>query len=97
MLENNYEYLAKQLDQIGYIENLHLGLLNKILIDYPQFSIKYKVTYDQDIARVSMQFEKSQESGMYSFKNYTVEVEKANNKESQKQTFCIEGQNNFWC
>jgi hypothetical protein len=95
MLENNYEFLANQLEQIGYNENRQLGLINKIMLDYSQFTIRHKVMSDQDIAMVSMQFEKSGESGMYLFKNYIIEVEQAGSKEAQKQTFDIEEKDNI--
>lgn len=96
MQENNYEYLAKQLLYTGFGEELNLQLRSKMIDDVAQFSLQHQVQYGRDTASASLNFRKSEESGMYFFNNYSLEVEKGNHSESLKQTFYInKGEDNI--
>jgi hypothetical protein len=89
MQENNYEYLSKQLKYTGFGEDISLPLRSKMLDDLSQFSLQHEATYGRDTAKATLQFRKSEESGMYFFNNYQLAVEKGNNTEALKQTFYI--------
>lgn len=89
MNEHDYEYLVNQLEHLGFGRDTSFQLLNQMCRDQPQFSIQHEVYYGSDKVRALLQFQKSEETGMYFFNNYKLQVLKGNNSEVMKQTFYL--------
>ncbi|MFC5683575.1 hypothetical protein ACYE2N_00400 [Flavobacterium sp. MAHUQ-51] len=89
MNEKNFEYLKDQIKYTGFGEALGGELKEKVKQQEPNFSINHEAYYGNDVARVNLNFKKSDQSDMYFFNSYKMELFKENTKESLEQTFYI--------
>jgi hypothetical protein len=89
MNEKNFEYLRDQVKYSGFGEGLESELKEKMQEQAPSFTLNHNAQYGNDKAVVTLNFKKSDQSDMYFFNSYKVDLHKDNSKESLEQTFYI--------
>ncbi len=89
MNEKNFEYLRDQVKYTGFGEGLESELKEKMQQQEPSFSLSHNAHYGTDTATATLNFKKSDQSDMYFFNSYKVDLQKDNSKESLEQTFYI--------
>jgi hypothetical protein len=89
MNEKNFEYLKDQIKYTGFGEGLENELKEKMQQQTPSFTLNHDAHYGNDIASATLNFKKSDQSDMYFFNSYKVDLQKDNSKESLEQTFYI--------
>jgi hypothetical protein len=89
MNEKNFEYLKDQIKYTGFGEALESELKEKMQQQTPSFTLNHDAHYGNDIALATLNFKKSDQSDMYFFNSYKVDLQKDNSKESLEQTFYI--------
>lgn len=89
MNEKNFEYLKDQVKYTGFGEGLESELKAKMQKEEPNFTLNHNVQYGNDTAVATLNFKKSDQSDMYFFNSYKVELQKENSKEALEQTFYI--------
>ena len=89
MNEKNFEYLKDQVKYTGFGEGLEGELKEKMKEQQPGFTLNHQAKYGDAIANVTLNFKKSEQSDMYFFNSYKMDLFKENAKESLEQTFYI--------
>lgn len=89
MNEKNFEYLKDQIKYTGFGEGLENELKEKMQQQTPSFTLNHDAYYGNDIALATLNFKKSDQSDMYFFNSYKVDLQKDNSKEALEQTFYI--------
>lgn len=89
MNEKNFEYLKDQIKYTGFGEGLESELKVKIQKQEPNFTLNHDAHYGNDMAVATLNFKKSDQSDMYFFNSYKVDLQKDNSKELLEQTFYI--------
>ncbi|SHN19499.1 hypothetical protein [Flavobacterium xinjiangense] len=89
MNEKNFEYLKDQIKYTGFGEALENELKEKMQQQTSSFTLNHDAHYGNDIAVATLNFKKSDQSDMYFFNSYKVDLQKDNSKESLEQTFYI--------
>ena len=89
MNEKNFEYLRNQVKYTGFGEGLDNELKEKMQQQTSNFTLNHEVLYGVDRAKATLSFKKSDQSEMYFFNSYKVDLQKDNSKESLEQTFYI--------
>ncbi|MFW0738815.1 hypothetical protein [Flavobacterium sp. T12S277] len=89
MNEKNFEYLKEQVKYTGFGETLESELKEKLQKEEPNFTLTHHVKYGNDTATATLNFKKSDQSDIYFFNSYKVELQKENSKEALEQTFYI--------
>lgn len=89
MNEKNFEYLRDQVKYTGFGDTLEGELKEKMQKEEPNFTLKYTANYGNDTANATLNFKKSDQSDLYFFNSYKVELQKENSKENLEQTFYI--------
>lgn len=89
MNEKNFEYLKDQIKYTGFGEGLENELKEKMQQETPSFTLNHDAHYGNDIALATLNFKKSDQSDMYFFNSYKVDLQKDNSKEALEQTFYI--------
>ena len=89
MNERNYDYLANQLKYTGFGEELQLQLKEKMQLMEPNFTLSFQKNFGKDEVSATLQFKKSDESDMYFFNRYAMELKNERFPEPLKQTFYI--------
>lgn len=89
MNEKNFEYLRDQIKYTGFGEALESQLKEKMLKEEPNFTLTHNTQYGNDTATATLNFKKSDQSDIYFFNSYKVELQKENSKEALEQTFYI--------
>ncbi|AWG22814.1 MULTISPECIES: hypothetical protein [Flavobacterium] len=89
MNEKNYEYLRNQVKYTGFGEGLDSELKEKMQQQTSTFTLNHEVLYGADRAKATLSFKKSDQSEMFFFNSYKVDLQKDNSKESLGQTFYI--------
>lgn len=89
MNEKNFEYLRNQVKYTGFGEGLDNELKEKMQQQASNFTLNHEVLYGVDCAKATLSFKKSDQSEMYFFNSYKVDLQKDNSKESLEQTFYI--------
>ena len=89
MNDKNYDYLRDQVMYTGFGEGLANELKEKMESQAPTFTLNYSATYGNDTANATLNFKKSEQSDMYFFNSYKVDLQKDNGKEALEQTFYI--------
>ena len=95
MNEKNFEYLRDQVKYSGFGEGLETTLKEKMKEQQPEFKLNHQATYGDTTANVTLNFKKSEQSDMYFFNSYKMDLSKENTKESLEQTFYINKGNNI--
>ncbi|KIA95588.1 MULTISPECIES: hypothetical protein [unclassified Flavobacterium] len=89
MNEKNFEYLKDQIKYTGFGETLENELKEKLQKEEPSFTLNHIAKYGEDTVMATLNFKKSEQSDMYFFNSYKVELQKENSKEVLEQTFYI--------
>jgi hypothetical protein len=89
MNEKNFEYLRDQIKYTGFGEALESQLKEKMHKEEPNFTLTHNAQYGNDSATATLNFKKSDQSDIYFFNSYKVELQKENSKEALEQTFYI--------
>ncbi|RKR08867.1 hypothetical protein C8C83_0462 [Flavobacterium sp. 90] len=89
MNEKNFEYLRDQIKYTGFGEALESQLKEKMQKEEPNFTLTHNAQYGNDTATATLNFKKSDQSDIYFFNSYKVELQKENSKEALEQTFYI--------
>ena len=89
MNEKNFEYLKDQIKYTGFGEGLESELKAKMQKEEPNFTLNHNAQYGNDTALATLNFKKSDQSDMYFFNSYKVELQKENSKEALEQTFYV--------
>lgn len=89
MNEKNFEHLKDQIKYTGFGEELDVELKTKLQEQQPGFTLNHQATYGDTIAKATLNFKKSEQSEMYFFNSYKMDVSKEGSKESLEQTFYI--------
>lgn len=95
MNEKNFEYLRDQVKYSGFGEGLEGILKENLKEQQPEFKLNHQATYGDTTANVTLNFKKSEQSDMYFFNSYKMDLSKENTKESLEQTFYINKGNNI--
>jgi len=95
MNEKNFDYLKEQVKYTGFGEGLENDLKEKMQQQEPNFKLYHNAHYGNDIAVATLNFKKSEQSDMYFFNSYQVNLQKEHGKEIMEQTFYINKGNNI--
>ena len=95
MNEKNFEYLRDQVKYTGFVDALEGELRQNMEQLQPTFSLKHDAFYGNDKVSAELNFKKSEQSEMYFFNSYQVNLQKEGAKEFLEQTFYINRGNNI--
>jgi len=100
MNQKNLEYLKDQLKYTGFGETFETDLKEKMLKGDKDFKITHNGIMNnslpnKDSLTVELNFKKSDQSDMYFFNSYHVNLQKEDNKPGLEQTFYINKDNNI--
>jgi hypothetical protein len=74
MNEKNYEYLKEQLKNTGFGDTFNAELANKISQGTPEFQLAQKKTFGKDDLIATLHFKKGNDSDMYFFNRYDLQL-----------------------
>ncbi|MGS2760955.1 sensor histidine kinase [Sinomicrobium sp. M5D2P9] len=96
MNQENLSFLQEQVMYAGFGDTLDKALHDKIAQQPETFSLDYQTTYGKDIVEAQLNFSQSkrEDSDMYFFNSYMVNL-KSEGKEDMKQQFYINPGNNI--
>jgi len=86
MNEKNYEYLTEQLKRTGFEDTLNEELRKNMEKQNPEFTLNMQKDYGTDNIKAALHFKKSDESDMFFFNRYDMELKKENG-DTTRQTF----------
>ena len=89
MNQKNFEYLKDQLKYTGFGETFDQDLKEKMMQGEKEFKIMREGVYGSDSMNAVLNFKKSDQTDMYFFNSYHVNLQKENSKEGLEQTFYI--------
>jgi hypothetical protein len=89
MNEKNFDYLKDQVKYTGFGEALEGELRQNIEQQQPAFSLKHDAFYGDDRVSAELNFKKSEQTDLYFFNSYKVQLQKEDDPESLEQTFYI--------
>lgn len=94
MNQKNFEYLRDQLKYTGFGETFDAELKKNMLKGEKEFKIAHNGIFNsgvpnKDTAEVELRFKKSDQSDMYFFNSYHVNLKKDESKQGLEQTFYI--------
>lgn len=95
MNERNFDYLKDQVKYTGFGDALEGELKANIEKLEPTFSLKHDTFYGSDRVSAELSFKKSEQSDMYFFNSYKVQLQKEDRPETLEQTFYINRGNNI--
>ena len=89
MNEKNFEYLKENLKYAGFADKLNDQLEAQLKKQQPEFTLKLETEVNKQPVKAELYFKKSNETDMYFFNKYDIEMK--NEKEGQQlaQTFYI--------
>lgn len=89
MNEKNFDYLSNQVKYTGFGEDLQTQLKEKMAKQEPQFTLSIEKEYGKDQTTATLHFRKSEESDLYFFNRYNLQLKNEQHPETIKQTFFI--------
>lgn len=89
MNQKNLEYLKDQLKYTGFGETFDQELKEKMTQGEKEFKITREGVYGADSMNTVLNFKKSDQSDIYFFNSYHVNLQKENSKEALEQNFYI--------
>lgn len=95
MNEKNVEYLKDQLKYTGFGEGLENALVENIKKGTSEFKLDHEAKYGTDSVLTSLNFKKSEQSDMYFFNSYDMDIQKEGKPVEFSQTFYINRDNNI--
>jgi hypothetical protein len=87
MNDKNYEYLTEQLKRTGFEDTLNEELRSNMQKQNPEFTINMQKSYGTDNIKATLHFKKSDESDIFFFNKYDLQLKKQNSDEAVRQTF----------
>lgn len=95
MNEKNFDYLKDQVMYTGFGEALEGELRQNMEQLKPEFKLQHDAFYGGDKVSAELNFRKSEQSDLYFFNSYKVNLQKEGSEESLEQTFYINKGNNI--
>lgn len=95
MNQKNFEYLKDQLKYTGFGETFDQDLKEKMMQGEKEFKIMREGVYGSDSMNIVLHFKKSDQTDMYFFNSYDVNLQKEDNKPGLEQTFYINKDSNI--
>lgn len=95
MNEKNFDYLKDQVKYTGFGEALEGELRQNMEQQQPAFTLKHDTFYGDDKVSAELNFKKSEQTDLYFFNSYRVNLQKEGRPESLEQTFYINKGNNI--
>jgi hypothetical protein len=95
MNQKNLDYLKHQLKYTGFGETFDTVLRESIQKGEKEFKIEHNGVYNKDSMSVELNFKKSDQTDMYFFNSYQVNLKKEDSKEGLQQTFYINKDSNI--
>jgi hypothetical protein len=95
MNQKNFDYLKDQVKFTGFGEALENDLKEKLQKQSPEFQIYHNAKFGNDIAVATLHFKKSEQSDMYFFNKYNLNLKQENSPDIMEQTFYINKGNNI--
>lgn len=95
MNQKNFDYLKDQVKFTGFGEGLENELKEKMQKQTPEFQITHKTKFGNDDLVASLHFKKSDQTDMYFFNRYQVNLKPEQSAETMDQTFYINKGNNI--
>jgi hypothetical protein len=95
MKEKNVEYLKNQIKFTGFGDALENALRENIVKESPEFKLDHEIKYGNDTVSSSLNFKKSEQSDMYFFNSYKMNIQKEGQPQELSQTFYINIDNNI--
>ncbi|RKR05186.1 hypothetical protein C8C83_4518 [Flavobacterium sp. 90] len=95
MNEKNVEYLKDQLKYTGFGDAMENALVENIQKGSPEFKLDHETKYGTDTVLTSLNFKKSEQSDMYFFNSYDMDIQKEGKPVEFSQTFYINRDNNI--
>jgi hypothetical protein len=89
MNEQNFKYLNDQIRYTGFGDDHYRELKEKIQSQVPEFTIAHHAVFGDEQAKAELYFKKSQQSDMYFFNRYALEMKNQNNESIYAQSFRI--------
>lgn len=93
MNEKNLEYLRDQIKYTGFGEAMEGMLKENMAKGDAEFKLNHEVKYGNDSLKASLNFKKSDQSDMYFFNSYQVNLQKDPSKDGLEQTFYVNKDN----
>lgn len=94
MNQKNFEFLRDQIKFTGFGEGLENALQQKMQDAKPTFQLEHSGKFNNDQIQVALQFKKSDQSDMYFFNSYKVDLKKESGEQALSQNFYINKENN---
>lgn len=95
MNEKNFDYLKDQVMYTGFGEALEGELRQNMEQLKPEFKLQHDAFYGGDKVSAELSFRKSEQSDLYFFNSYKVNLQKEGSEQSLEQTFYINKGNNI--
>lgn len=95
MNEKNFDYLKDQIKFTGFGEGLEKELKDKMQKQTPEFQIAHKAKFGNDDLVAVLHFKKSDQTDMYFFNRYQINLKPEQSSEAMEQTFYINKGNNI--
>ena len=95
MNEKNVEYLKDQMKYTGFGDAMENALIANIQKGSPEFKLAHETKYGTDTVLTSLNFKKSEQSDMYFFNSYDMDIQKEGRPVEFSQTFYINRDNNI--
>lgn len=95
MNQKNLDFLKDQIKYTGFGEMLENALKEKMEKGESEFKVGHEVKYGNDSLTATLNFKKSDQSDMYFFNSYKVNLQKDSTKEALEQTFYINKDSNI--
>jgi hypothetical protein len=95
MNEQNFDYLAKQLKYTGFGEELQRDLREKMAEGQASFNLAQQFKFGETEVSAMLQFKKSEQSDMYFFNRYFLQLPGEKKDEALAQSFRIDRENNI--
>ena len=89
MNQVNYDYLKEQLKNTGFGEDLGEKLSEKMKGNTPEFQLNIKRTFGKDDVEATLHFKRGNDSDMYFFNRYDLQLMNKEGGEKAKQMFYI--------
>ena len=89
MKEVNYEYLKEQLKNTGFGDTLNTELANKIKDAKPEFQLSQSKAFGKDTAVATLHFKKGNDSDMYFFNRFQLQLKNDKQEVNATQIFYI--------
>jgi len=93
MNQKNLEFLKDQLKYTGFGETFDQDLKEKMLKGETEFKLMKEGVYGTDSMTAVLNFKKSDQSDLYFFNSYQINLQKEDNKTGLEQTFYINNDN----